>query len=634
MSGKLYKASKFSFPVAVLLFLTGCSLFISQDKYYQERVIASSKRPVVYLVSAEFTGLFHTGGLGHATRGMAKSLMEQGYDVKVIMPNYTSIRDEFGKNAEMKIGQTPIRVDLDKRGDSWHVQVEYRVNSYVDPSTNVEVLLMDHIPGAGYSDYFDNGVPQGARPIYTKHPNQGEAFGSMQKAISKFIMNLPEDERPQTVILNDWTAGPLAAFLREERELGKKVPELIGIVHNLLHKGLFDKSIFGWLGIKPEYYFGKNLKGMEYNGQISFLKAMVEFVDAVYAVSGRYSKEVTTARFGGGFEGIMARLLSGYRLTGGLNGIDIEEWDPEKPLEEFKEDLADTFSVKDLERELKEIQMGEKISEHGKIRGKARLQKRYGLPVNNDVPLISMTSRVDDQKGFKYLLNEGNDMGVLERILKEGNVQIIITGDSVSDVYTNNLLDLQNRYSGQFRYVPFEKGKHERILTAYSDIFLSTAWFEPCGLNQFFSMRYGTVPFMSKVGGPAESVRQSETGLLFDIIADGDSVNTNHFETINSIVGEVNQGIDVYLEDKAAFKKMQIAAMKEDVSWSRRIPPLVALIEFVHAKGASILSEIGKLKEFMTPMEMLATLKRVEKFRIKGKDMNCNELIGVIFSGI
>jgi starch synthase len=547
----------------------------------------------IYIISAENTGILNTGGLGHATRDTARALRDKGHQVTVILPYYTSLDDNYGLPIEKVGGKFEIEVGM-KNGVL--TQKEYfQVNKTKDILTDVDILLFEHLEKEGEMNFFFNNGPQGEKPVYTNFPKEGQSFGAWNKAVHHWLYS-QANIQPDALILNDWATGPLAGLIHSSKKVGHGGPTVIGAIHSLAFKGQYESEIFNWINLAPYQYLDEDgMKGFSFYGHMSFLKGLIEYSDMVYAVSEKYAEEIALPKFGGGFEGIINKLRTENRLTGVLNGIDNELWDPARPLPEFQEILDEKFNSEDL---------------RGKAKGKAKIQKYFNLPVRAATPLISMTSRIAQQKGFDYLLGNQENVGALEKLLQKHDLQIIITGDGDENNYQKKLNQLQQKYPKQFTYTNFSQ-KNERLLTAYADFFLNASWFEPSGLNQFFSMRYGTVPLISNVGGLSDSILDKVSGFHFEI-HDNPGGDINIAKTIQSIEVSVGNALEIYREKKAQFLNIQKAAMNADNSWESRIHKVEAIIEYAQNNGPErLLPHLGHY--VLSPQQLLERVYRVER---------------------
>jgi starch synthase len=297
------------------------------------------------------------------------------------------------------------------------------------------------------------------------------------------------------------------------------------------------------LGLPQEYYSSEN--GLEYYGQISFLKAGILKTDLVYTVSPKYAEEVATPLFGAGLDGLIRRASSEKRFYGILNGIDNSKWDPSVLRDEA---VKFTFDTNDLS---------------GKSQGKLALQADWKLPVDVTIPIFVMSSRVAEQKGYEYLPL------AIERFLEKSKAQFIIIGDGDA-TYTDKLQALQLRFPEKVRFQAFSESA-EKVLKAYGDFFVNAAWFEPSGLNQMFALKNGTIPILSRVGGLSNSVQDGISGFLFDIRWKDDNSGYDVKATATSLEDAFERALKVYEIQPETIKQMRIAGMNIDNSWNSRV---------------------------------------------------------------
>jgi glycogen/starch synthases, ADP-glucose type len=327
---------------------------------------------------------------------------------------------------------------------------------------------------------------------------------------------------------HDWTAGLIPLIAKEEKHPYKTIMT----IHNLAYQGNYSKYDILFSAVRPTpRCFSGSGEGKRYN----MLKTGLEYADAITTVSPTYAKEIQGEALGCGLNGLLTE--RGNVLSGIINGIDTDEWNSSTdPNFDFH------FTKDNME---------------GKAKLKAEVQEEFGLEVRADVPLFGMISRLAEQKGFFELL-EG-DCSALEEILKTEDVQFIIIGTG-DQTYENKLLELSERYSNLTAKIMFSNRAAHRVEGA-SDFFLMPSRYEPCGLNQLYSLRYGTLPIARKTGGLADSIvnlkekPQEGTGFLFDEL------------TRESIMEAVYGAVAFYRKDKTGFKNARLRAMNRDSSW-------------------------------------------------------------------
>lgn len=479
--------------------------------------------PKVLIVSPEQTGILQTGGLAHATTGLAVSMNKLGVHADVLMPHYLN----GGSRLAHPTGEK-IAVDLDWRGGVSHKQSQFTVLLQRRPLNSTLFLRHDTIEGQ--VNYFDNrgeGRAHGPKG-YGPDPTLGESFGAFSKAAAEYILSKDYD----VVILSDWTTGLIAVHLHEARRNGLKVPKVVFAIHNIAYQGNFPYSLAEFLGLSPHHF---TMDGYEFYGQMSFIKAGMMYSDATYTVSQKYSQEIATPRFGAGLDGVVRYLQSQNRIFGFLNGIIESEWEPI-----------------DFDR----------LNLSGKIAGKAELQAQLGLSVNASKPLFILTSRLAEQKGFDYLINAIDAAAAL------GDSQWAITGDG-EQRFVDGFRELELRYPESVRYQPFSSSL-EKALTRYGDFAVNGAWFEPSGQNQFFAMKNGTIPLVSAVGGLVDSIKPGQTGFMFDIVPGKNGEAFDREATGENAFREFRRATE-FFHQPLALRKMRLKVMGESHSWDSRI---------------------------------------------------------------
>jgi starch synthase len=429
-------------------------------------------------ITSEVAPYSKTGGLADVAsalpRAIARLANRQARGprsrITVVTPRYRSI-DPTRHMLARRLA--PIDVPLGARTE--------RVTLYEGklPGGLVTVYLLDHplfdregLYGDGKgADYADNGL----------------RFALLSRAALEVAHRL--DQWPDVIHAHDWQAALAPLYVKVGVVPRRPRPATVFTIHNLAFQGLFPKELVEDLGLGWDLF---TPEGMEFYGQLSFLKAGVAFADRVTTVSPRYAREIQTAEHGAGMEGFL-KARSG-KLTGILNGIDADVWNPEKdPHIPVRYDAIDRT---------------------GKAACKAALQRELALPVRAQVPVVGMVSRLSEQKGLDIINKVSHDLSQLD-------AQFVFLG--VGDKkYEEALLTMARRYPTKFASrIAYDEPMAHRI-EAGSDLFLMPSRFEPCGLNQMYSLRYGTIPIVRAVGGLDDTVvdfdeqTQTGTGFTFD----------------------------------------------------------------------------------------------------------------------
>jgi starch synthase len=367
------------------------------------------------------------------------------------------------------------------------------------------------------------------------YPDNAERFAGLAQAALEFAQHDLEGGRVDIVHSHDWQAGLVPALIRQQPARWTRVARagLVTTIHNLAYQGLFSKDVIERLGLGWDLF---TMATGEFWGQLSYLKCGIASSDMVTTVSPAYAIETTQPALGFGFDGILRAL--GERYVGILNGIDTTVWNPAS--DPF---LAAPFSVDDLA---------------GKRQNKRALLDRFRLPVGDDAlarPVIGMVSRLVDQKGFDLILSAAGDLLNLDATW-------VVLG-SGEPKYEAQFTELAARFPSRIGvHIGFDEGL-AHLIEGGSDLFLMPSRFEPCGLNQMYSLRYGTVPIVRAVGGLDDTVRsfgpraRHANGFKF------------HEPSADALVKTVRLALRTYRRPEKWAALMR-EGMGEDHSWAPR----------------------------------------------------------------
>ena len=472
----------------------------------------------ILFVTSEAHPLIKTGGLADISGSLPKALAAQGVDVRLIMPNYQAI-----KTTEDIYYKSTVRVN----NTDAHI-LETRL-----PDTQVPVWLVDcpeffGFPGNPYVDEQGNAWPDSA-----------ERFALFCRVAVEVAMNRGYlDWMPDIVHCNDWQSGLVPALLSLEASR----PATVFTLHNLAYQGLFPKAVADLLNLPRQLW---SPAGIEFNGMLSFIKGGLAYADRITTVSPTYAKEIQTAAYGYGLEGLLS-----YRkdaLTGIINGIDADQWNPETDTAISERYTISTLSKKRL--------------------NKTALQIRHALPVDGSLPVFVLISRLVEQKGIDMIMDCLPEMLTLP-------LQFILLGKGESR-FEQQLTTIANKHPDK---IAITLGYDEALahqLEAGADVFLMPSRFEPCGLNQLYSQRYGTVPIARKTGGLADTVidvlpetlsNKTATGFVFTQAMSG------------SLMEAIKRTLIVYSLPKT-WQQLQINGMQKDYSWNSSAKEYMALYE-------------------------------------------------------
>lgn len=464
----------------------------------------------ILFVSAEVAPFAKSGGLGDVAGSLPKELIKLGYDVSVIMPRYKQIQCDMEY-----VTDYPIYMQGRKEN------CILRVNKQDVDGKELNTYFVDNIT------YFDRGG------MYC-YPDEAERFAFFDKAVVKFIKNNNFD----IIHLNDWQAGPIAMLLREKsRDVNAKI---IYTIHNLEYNGRFNRGNLYHFDLDDSYFTPSKF---EFYGDISFSKAGIVYSDLVTTVSKTYAGEIQTPKYGFGYEGLLRQKALEGKLVGIVNGIDYEEYNPMTDKE-----IAKHYDSNSID---------------SKLLNKKDLQKDLGLP-QKDVPMFSVVSRVVHHKGFDILIESMNE-------LLEGDIQFVALGVG-EEHYINRMKYLKEKYPDKVSINNYFDTELAKKIYAGSDIFMMPSMFEPCGLSQMISLRYGTIPIVRTTGG----LRDTIVGYV------GNKEEGNGFtfwgKQVDDLVEMSKKALEVY-NNKEEWKALVKKAMEDDFSWAHSAREYAKLYE-------------------------------------------------------
>lgn len=461
------------------------------------------------MVSPELLGLAKTGGLADAVSGLTDGLIQLGHDVRVAIPYYSFLDKNIKQHAK------PVGTIQTKSFGIWRI--------YRSRLRNITVYLFD-VPG--FRDRFGHVYADGDGIDW---PDNGQRFGVFSHAVTAFVTGrFGASWKPDVVHVHDWTVG-LVPFLLS---MTANAPKTVLTIHNIAFQGNFPIDLSHKLRI-PERHL--SIKGIEFYGQLSMLKAGIIAADEVTTVSPTHSREMLTPEGGMGFDGILnARQKP---LHGFLNGVDYHVWDP----------IADPYLAAGFD--------ADNLS--SRAVSKRALQRHVGLEEKSDAVVLVSTSRLVHQKLTDVLIDS-----IPSLLNRDTNRQIAIVGQGDRS-YQNSLLELAERFPKRvgLRFDPSELSFH--LAAAGGDIHIHGARFEPCGLSQQYALRYGCIPVASRVGGLIDTVIDEQDPL-------GREPNGFFFKSDqpDQFVDAIEIAIAAR-ENSDTWQMMQRIAMRTPESWVR-----------------------------------------------------------------
>ncbi|MEI7731687.1 MAG: glycogen synthase GlgA [Verrucomicrobiota bacterium] len=463
----------------------------------------------ILLACSEVHPFSKTGGLGDMVGALAKTLARVGHRVGIVTPLYRGIQEKYPAMQKLEWW-------MDLPMGLKHVQAEVWT---LEPEPGLTVYFIRQ------PAYYDrNG-------IYTElgvaYPDNGERYIFFSKAVVHLARYLPW--QPEIVHVHDWQTALVPALILHQEMFDDwpQIPKTCLTIHNLAYQGIFFPADFNLTNLAEEFM---NPNGAEFYGMMNCLKAGIAYADMVTTVSPRYAREITTEAYGEHLDGLLRG--RGSALVGILNGVDYEEWNTE-----HNPYLPNPYSVENLE---------------GKRLNKVALQKELGLPENPNMPLFGNISRLTDQKGTELIL------GAMEEMLaSELQFVLLGTGDPVLEAAC---VALGKRHPSKVAArILFNPALSHRVEAA-CDFYLMPSRFEPCGLNQMYSLHYGTLPVVRATGGLDDSV--------VDIAENVEAATGIKFYQFSArvLARAIRKALVLY-QTPALMDRMRRNAMQQDFSW-------------------------------------------------------------------
>ena len=460
----------------------------------------------VLFAASEAHPFIKTGGLGDVMGALPQSLTELGVEARVVIPKYKNIKDELKQNLQfIKWFTVPV---------GWRNQYcgvfQYKYKDVVYYFIDNEYYFNRD----GLYGYYDDG----------------ERFAFFNRAVLEFIKEI--DWKPDIINCNDWQTGMVPVLLNLEYKNNEFYSNMKTVfsIHNLLFKGSFVPNVL------PELfgydYMPLTNGSVELNGSVSFLKGGINYSDQITTVSNTYAEEIKTQQYGEGLDGLL-RCKSDF-LKGIVNGIDYEEFDPEKDNLIFKNFTWDSIS--------------------DKVENKLSLQKELGLPQRAETPMIGLISRLTHQKGCDLIVS------IIDRLLQK-DIQFVVLGTG-DYWYEETFKNLQYRYPDKVSAnIKFDNSLAHKIYAA-TDMFLMPSVLEPCGLGQLIALRYGSIPIVRETGGLKDTVSpyNKYTGI-------GNGFGFKNFNS-NELMQIIEYALTIY-DDKDAWNNIIRQAMDSDNSWEK-----------------------------------------------------------------
>ncbi|MBI4000203.1 MAG: glycogen synthase GlgA [Nitrospira defluvii] len=493
-------------------------------------------RPLkICMVSSEVVPYAKTGGLADVVGALAIEFAQLGHEVCVILPCYRQVESRGYQMTNYALLSVPTGYGL----------IETQIQEIAGPPSRVTGPGRLRVFVVRHDQYFARpGLYQEAGLDY---PDNFDRFVFFCRAVMELLVHFGEKDQWQADLLHlhDWQSALCALYLRTIYQAKASFSKTRSVltIHNLGYQGLFPAEHFALTGLSPQLF---TPAALEFYGAVNLLKGGIVFADLLTTVSPTYSHEIQTAEYGCGLDGVIRARK--HVLHGIVNGIDAEIWDPAKDVH-----LAAPYSLSDMS---------------GKARCKKALQQELGLHQQN-VPLLGVIARLTSQKGIDLVIE------IIPELM-ELNVQLAILG--TGDVhYEQQVRELAAGYPGRvaLRNV-FDEGLAHRI-EAGADMFIMPSRYEPCGLSQLYSLRYGTVPVVRKTGGLADTVVNYTPRNLKGSRATGFSFADT---SATSLLTCLLLALSVYRK-KTDWQRIVKAGMEQDLSWARSAAIYIQLFQDV-----------------------------------------------------
>lgn len=483
-------------------------------------------RPLnILFLSSEVEPFAKTGGLADVSGALPQTIRQSEHEIRVMMPRYGSINERKSKLHDM-IRLKDVEIPLGPKPQMASVKSSFIVNNQI----KVQVYFLDNHHLFGRSGLY---VHPDTKKDYV---DNDERFIFFCRGSLEILKKL--GWKPDIIHCNDWPTALVPAYLKTiyRDDPFYRDTRSVLTIHNMAYQGVFPKTSFAKTLLPPEVM---QMEGVEAYGNLNFLKAGLVYADAITTVSEKYAQEIQSGpEFGAGLEGIAKKRKAD--LTGILNGVDYSVWDP------AVDDLIPVkYDVKGLDL---------------KVENKKALLEKMKLPFDETIPVIGMISRLADQKGFD-LIGEA-----LDQMMKL-DLQLVVLG--TGDKKYHDLFEkAQKKYPQRVAAALTFNNDLAHLIEAGSDMFLMPSRYEPCGLNQIYSLRYGTIPIVRATGGLDDTIEDVQGG-------NGTGFKFKNY-TAPDMMKAIQRALSVF-KDQSTWRKLMKSGMAKDFSWEASAKKYVQL---------------------------------------------------------
>ncbi|HQP47777.1 MAG TPA: glycogen synthase GlgA [Spirochaetota bacterium] len=464
----------------------------------------------IAFITSEAYPFIKTGGLADVSYSLPRALAERGHDVRLFLPRYYRVGKDY---FSLKPVGGPLGVPFGG-GEKWGALFE---SGYVP---GIVTYFIEHEAYFGRDGLYDDG--------YNAYSDNGERFAFFARAVMQAMKAL--DFLPDIIHCNDWQTGLVPVHAKTTYggdPFFRKAASII-TVHNVGYQGVFDRGVFSQTHLPWEHF---SPGGLEYYGQINFLKGGIHFSDAVTTVSRKYAMEIQREEFGYNLAGVFSGVCD--RLYGITNAVDYGKWDPS----------ADPYIPARYSSSRME----------GKAFCKGKLQHVMELDINPSIPIVGIITRLTYQKGVDVLLE------ALEEMIPGGTLQFVMLGTG-EEWLIQRFQALRDRHQGRVGVFWGYSEEHAHLIEAGSDIYVMPSRYEPCGLNQMYSLKYGTIPVVRATGGLDDTVTQWD--------AEAGTGNGFKFSLLeHDVVRDTLYAAMSAFKNKVQWRQLQQNAMAFHYSW-------------------------------------------------------------------
>lgn len=475
----------------------------------------------VAMCSAEVVPFAKTGGLADVVGSLPLALKGVGVDCRIIMPYYKSILEKDYNRYKFKILDKNIKLPMGENVGEFFDILTAEYNSVIFYFIkNDKFFNRENLYGTPKGDYKDNS----------------RRFCFFSKSILTVLINVKF--KPDIIHLNDYHCAMTSVFLKHLRNIN--LPEkdffaktsTVFTIHNIAYQGIYSRDIMDYCGIGDRYF---NIDGLEYYGKVNFMKGGILFSDKVTTVSPTYAKEILNPEYGYGIDGILK--VREKDIVGIVNGIDYNIWDSG-----INGKIEYNYTIDSME---------------GKNVCKKYLIKNFFKSEKENIPILSMVTRLSEQKGIDLVVE------ILDLLMKEELLFIILgSGD---EKYQKMLEDYRKKYKHKLSINIEYNDRLARRIYSGSDIFLMPSKYEPCGLGQLISLKYGTVPVVRNTGGLADTIIEIEDEE--DIKRGGTGFKFNNYNG-SEFFSSIKEAI-YYYNNNSLWNRIIKNGMKSDFSWKK-----------------------------------------------------------------